>query len=185
MAEPVEARRSSALDDVPTWRPTVSSYRNLAVFTAGLAMSAGVVLALTDSAVLVVATAVLVLVSGTLLTMSITPRRVRAALAQAQRPQLGNWPGSEEERRALRRRGWRRCGRSLALAVVAGAFGGFYPVIGVAFVGLGVAGTLGSTVVAVLVSRFEVAHDVTVLSPSRMGGGPRRRLIFGVVDGRF
>jgi len=178
-------RDPSGPEVVPTWRPTAQSYQNLATFTAGLAISAGLVLALTHSVFLVVATAVLVLVSAVILTLVVTPHRVQAALAVAERPALGNWPGSEEDRRQLRRRGWWRCGRSAAMAVVLGAFGGFYPIFGVALVGVGVAGSFASIVIVILVRRYERAHDVTVLSPSKSEGGPRRRLIFGVAEGRF
>lgn len=71
------------------------------------------------------------------------------------------------------------------MAVVVGAFGGFYPIIGEAFVGIGVGGAFDSAVIMVLVRRYEAAHNVTVLSLSQAGRTSRRRLIFGLADGAF
>ncbi len=177
--------QASLSSDVPTWRPTVQSYQNLSLFTSALAVSAGLVLALTYSFVLVFSIAGLVLAAAATLSLLITRRRVQKTLAEAEHPELGNWPGSAEDRRDLRRAGRRRCARSIAMAVVVGAFGGFYPIIGGAFVGIGIGGALDSTVIMVLVQRYEAAHNVTVLSLSKFGTATRRRLVFGLADGAF
>jgi hypothetical protein len=177
--------QASLSSDVPTWRPTVQSYQNLSLFTSALAVSAGLVLALTYSFVLVFSIAGLVLAAAATLSLLITRRRVQETLAEAEHPELGNWPGSAEDRRDLRRAGRRRCARSIAMAVVVGAFGGFYPIIGGAFVGIGIGGALDSTVIMVLVQRYEAAHNVTVLSLSKFGTASRRRLVFGLADGAF
>ncbi|HEV3188367.1 MAG TPA: hypothetical protein VGZ04_10030 [Acidimicrobiales bacterium] len=176
---------ASATNDVPTWRPTVQSYQNLALFTSTLAIAAGLTLALTKSFLIVVAIASLVLVASIALSLLVTRRRVESALAIAVRPELGNWPGTADDRQALRCAGRRRCRRSIALAVVAGALGGFYPIVGEAFVGIGVGGAIGSSVIMVLVQRFEAEHVVTVFTPSKTVGSTKRRFAFGLADGVF
>jgi cyanate permease len=174
-----------AASDVPMWRPTVQSYRNLALFTSTLAVAAGLVLALTNSFLIVIAIAGLVLAAAVALSLLITRRRVEEALADALHPELGNWPGSSEERQQLRRAGRKRCLRSVAMAVVLGALGGFYPVVGETFVGIGVGGAIGSFMVMVLVQRYEAAHKVTVFTPSKTVGTSKRRFVFGMADGVF
>jgi hypothetical protein len=176
---------ASATSDAPTWRPTVQSYRNLASFTATLAFAAGIVLALTQSFLVVVAIAGLVLAAAIALSLLITRRRVEEALADAVHPELGNWPGSSEDREKLRRAGRKKCLRSVAMAVVLGALGGFYPIIGEAFVGIGVGGAIGSYVIMVLVQRYEAAHEVTVFTPSKIVGASKRRFVFGTAVGGF
>jgi hypothetical protein len=168
-----------------TWRPTVQSYQNLALFTSTLAVAAGLTLALTKSFLLVLAIAGLVLAASVALSLLITRRRVEEALADASHPELGNWPGSPDERQTLRRAGRRRCLRSIALAVVAGALGGFYPIVGEAFVGIGVGGAIGGSVIMVLVQRYEAEHKVTVFTPSKTVGTSKRRFVFGLADGVF
>lgn len=184
MASQAKAPGAQEPVSVPMWRPTRQSFRNLAVFCGGLFASSAAVLALTHSAVLVAVTAGLSLVASVLLTFVITRPRVVTALAEAERPDLGNWPGTAADRQALRRRGWVRGGRSLAMALVVGALGGFYPVFGVAFVGAGLGGAVASGVVMALVGHFEAEHDVTVISPSN-AGTTHRRLRFGVASGRM
>jgi hypothetical protein len=170
--------------DVQMWRPTAQSFLNLTIFGASLFASAAVVLALTHSATLVAATAGMALAASAPLTGIFTRKRVSAALAVAETPQLGNWPGTIADRRQLKRHGWVRCGRSMAMALVVGALGGFYPVAGVAFVGAGLAGALASGVVTRMVRGFETQHDVTVMSASD-SRHVRRRLRFGVAAGRL
>jgi MFS family permease len=176
---------TSEVSDAPTWRPTVQSYRNLAFFTSTLAIAAGVVLALTHSFVIVIAIAGLVLAAAVALSLLITRRLVEGALADAFHPELGNWPGSVQDRENLRRAGRKRCLRSIAMAVVLGALGGFYPIIGEAFVGIGVGGAIGSSVIMALVQRYETEHKVTVFTPSKTIGTSKRRLVFGIADGVF
>lgn len=174
-----------------TWRPTAQSFVNLSLFLGCLGASAAVVLGLTDSAALLGVTAVLALVVGAGITLFVTRRRVHHALAQAERPQLSNWPGTPEDRRELRRRGWARARRSIAMAVVVGAFCGFTPVLGVACVGAGVAGGLSAGAIARAVLTYEATHDVTVMTPSARGGRRpgavrgRGRLHFGLGMGRM
>jgi hypothetical protein len=166
--------------DVEMWRPTGQSFLNLTISGASLFASAAAVLALTRSVALMAVTAGMALVASALLTGIFTRRRVCAALEAAETPRLGNWPGTVAERRQLKRRGWVRCSRSMAMALVVGALGGFYPVAGVAFVGAGLAGG----VVTRMVRGFEAEHDVTVMSASEPGR-LRRRLRFGVATGRL
>jgi Na+/H+ antiporter NhaB len=150
-----------------------------------LAVAAGLTLALTKSFLMVIAIASLVLIASIALSLLITRHRVVDALANAVHPELGNWPGSSEDRQTLRRAGRKRCRRSMAMAVVAGALGGFYPIVGEAFVGIGVGGAIGSSLIMVLVQRYETEHVVTVFTPSKTEGSSKRRFAFGVADGTF
>jgi hypothetical protein len=170
--------------DVPIWRPSGQSYQNLAAFAAAIAVAAAVVLAITDSVGLVVTTLIVAVLAGLLLTSTISRQRVRSALAIAKSQDFGNWPGTEEERRELRQRGWHRCRRSVAMAVVLGAFAGFYPSVGVACVGAGTAGLVGALAVVSWIRHYENEHDVTVMSPAKSGRG-RSTLLFVTAAGRF
>jgi hypothetical protein len=90
---------TSPSSDVPTWRPTVQSYQNLSLFTSTLAVSAGLVLALTYSLVLVLAVAGLVLAAAAALSLLITRRRVqecpRGGRASRARELAGKCGGSK------------------------------------------------------------------------------------------
>lgn len=172
-------------DDVPIWRPSAQSYQNLAAFTAAIGASAAVVLGVTDSAGLVLATVAIAFVAGLLLTSTVSRQRVHIALEHAQVQSFGNWPGSVEDRQDLRQRGRHRLRRSAAMAVVLGAFAGFYPSVGVACVGAGTAGFIGSMAVVTWIHRYEAAHDMTVFSPARAGRGRSKALFFVTAEGRF
>lgn len=166
---------------VTTWRPTTQSFSSLAAFFVGLAVSSAAVLVWTRSAMLVAVTGALALVAGSVLSVVFTRRKVLAALETAEQPVLRNWPGSPEDRRALRHRGRVRARRSTAMALVLGGLGGFYPAVGVAFVGAGVAGALTSGAVAFVVHGYEGRHRVTVMTPVEPRA--RRRLRFGIAPG--
>ena len=171
--------------DVPIWRPSGQSYQNLAAFAVAIAASAAVVLAVTDSVGLVVTTLVIAFLAGVLLTTTISRQRVRMALSLAQSQDFGNWPGTEDERKELRRRGWHRCRRSVAMAVVLGAFAGFYPSVGIACVGAGTAGVVGALAVVSWIRHFEQEHDVTVMSPAKSGRSRGHALLFVTAAGRY
>lgn len=185
MPDNSHAATPAGADDVPIWRPSGQSYQNLAAFTAAIGASAAIVLGITDSASLVLATVAIALAAGALLTSAVSRQRVRTALDQAEVQNFGNWPGSDEERRELRRRGWYRCKRSVAMAIVLGAFAGFYPSVGVACVGAGTAGFVGSIAVVNWIHRFEAEHEMTVFSPARSGRGHSKALLFVTAAGRF
>ena len=171
------------------WRPTAQSFVSLALFLSCLGAAAAIVLGLTDSPELLGVTAGLAFVVGLGITVLVTRPRVAHALAEAERPELSNWPGTVEDRRELRRRGWARARRSVAMAVVVGAFCGFTPVFGVACVGAGVAGSLSAGTIARAILAYESAHDVTIMTPSAHGlrrpRRGRRRMHFGVGTGRL
>lgn len=170
---------------VATWRPTAQSYFSLTAFSLSLCVAAAAVLGVTKSAALVGVTVGLAALVGVLLAVMITRKRVAAALAEAERPTLGNWPGTDADRRQLRHRGRVRTARSTAMALVLGALCGFYPILGVACIGGGLAGAVAAGIVVRTVVAYEAAHDVTVLSASEPGSALRRRLHFGLAPGRW
>jgi hypothetical protein len=166
------------------WRPSVSSFRSLTAFALALCAAATTVLALTHSVPLSLVTLGMGCAAGLILTKTVSGNRVRASLEVPEHPELGNWPGTTQERRVLVKRGRIRMARAVAMALAVGALAGFYPVFAVAAIGAGAAGGISAWVIARTVRRFEIDHDVTVLTASRRGGF-RRPLLFGVAPGRL
>ena len=166
------------------WRPSVSSFRSLTAFALALCAAATTVLALTHSVSLSLVTLGVGCAAGLILTITVSRIRVRASLEVPEHPELGNWPGTTQERQVLVKRGRIRMARAVVMALAVGALAGFYPVFAVAAIGAGAAGGISAWVIARTVRHFEIDHDVTVLSASRRGGF-RRPLLFGVAPGRL
>ena len=171
--------------DLPVWRPTGQSYQNLAAFAAALTASAAVVLAVTDSPILVVTTLLIALLAGVLLAFAISRQRVRTALSGAVAKDFGNWPGTDEERRDLRRRGWHRCRRSVVMALVVGSAAGFSSMLAVVCLAAGSVGLVGALAIVSWITRYERENDVTVMSPATSPRGRMGALLFVTASGRF
>ena len=168
---------------VTTWRPTVQSMRNLALFWSVLAVTAGIIsVARVQPAdrvqlLVIYATAA---AGGIAVAWVWNRSRIMRALDAALTPKLSNWPPTRGQRDAARRSASRDAGRACVIGAALGAIAGVVPVVGPGVAAAGIAGALGTAIVRSEVRGYERSHDRLVLTAGREGRTDAT-LVFGVV----